>query len=106
MTETKLRTLVNLGALPPDKKLVRVGHTYTKVYTDYFYTVVSTNKWDGGFNEQAEDLMDQGFMESFDYDEMELEDDKISTEVVEYDVNDNNMRTAVNRWTEYEEDKK
>ena len=44
MTKTtmtdKIKTMAGLGALPPGKRMVLVEHTYTKQYTDYFYTIV------------------------------------------------------------------
>ena len=131
MTKTKLRTLVNLGALPPGKQMVLVHHIYTKQYTDYFYTVVDTTvkgKVEKGNRlQQIRDLMDAGHMESFDYDEEDTEIPKdvidklnragyavkpnnasnyIDYRPVDYDVNDSDMKAAVDRWTEYEEEKK
>ncbi len=101
MTKTKLRTFTNLGALPPGKQMVMVEHTYNKTYTDYFYTVVDT---DGNQLKQVRDRMACGYMESYDSDEDDEEDGIISVNAASYDVNDYDMRKAVNLWHDYEED--
>ncbi len=100
---SKLRTFTNLGALPPGKQMVMVEHTYNKTYTDYFYTVVDT---DGNQLQQVRNRMDAGYMESYDYAEVDEEDGTISVDAATYNVNDSDMKAAVDRWREYEEDRK
>ena len=77
--------------------------------------------------QQVRDRMAAGYMESFDYDEEETTIPKdvidklnragyavkpnnasnyIDYRPVDYDVNDSDMKAAVDRWTEYEEEKK
>ena len=102
--QDKTRTMAGLGALPPGKRMVLVEHSYSKEYTDYFYTIVDDDQKLLNADQQVEAQMDAGALESFDYDETESEDSEIKTETVEFDVSDRNMRNAVSRWVEYNSD--
>mgnify|MGYP003131913636 CR=1 FL=1 len=113
---SKLRTFTNLGALPPGKQMVKVEHTYDKTYTDYFYTVVDVTdeRYVASVKtgriacpdqlQQVRDRMAAGYMESYDSDEVDEEDGTIFLDEATYDVNDKDMKAAVDRWIEYEQD--
>ncbi len=98
--------MAGLGALPPGKRMVLVEHSYTKEYTDYFYTIVNDSQELPNADQQIEAQMDAGALESFDYDETELEHNEIKTETVEFDVSNSDMTDAVSRWVEYTHNKK
>ena len=104
--QDKTRTMAGLGALPPGKRMVLVEHSYTKQYTDYFYTIVDDTQKLPSADQQVEHQMNAGALESFDYDETESEDYEIKTETVEFDVANRDMTDAVSRWVEYTHNKK
>lgn len=103
--QDKTRTMAGLGALPPGKRMVLVEHSYSKEYTDYFYTIVDDDQKLPDADQQVEAQMDAGALESFDYDETESEDYEIKTETVEFDVSNRDMTDAVSRWVEYSRNK-
>ena len=99
--QDKIKTMAGLGALPPGKRMVVVEHTYTKQYTDYFYTIVDDTVKLPDAQQQVEHQMNAGALESFDYDEVESGDSEIKTHTVEFDVSNSDMTDAVSRWVEY-----
>lgn len=102
----KIRTMAGLGALPPGKRMVVVEHSYVKEYTDYFYTIVDDTVKLANKQQQVEAQMDAGALESFDYDEVELEQTHLKTETIEFDVANRDMTDAVSRWVEYSRNNK
>lgn len=116
-TQTKVKTIASLGALPPGKRLIEYTHEYTKTYRNTYYQVI-----DEDWAQELEQELDENCyneyecwgpesqllaeMETECYDSYEVSERSEGVELlqatVKYDPIDQDQRHAVEQgWEEH-----